>query len=610
MADKRDAKLVLSVESQGASKAAKDVARLGDEAKSLKNDFKGAADEARNLTSALDDYERRRSQLGSGVEVAGDVASSTAGLRGALDVFSGGNSGVAGQVLEVAEAFADVGEFAPKAALQVQTLATSFSGVVSASSGLGASLVGTLTPALGAAGAGMAVFAAAALPIAAILGAAALAIKAYGDAAQEQANQFNDMIDAQRSLDDRIAEGLSTEAAEAEAASIEKRKQLELDRLAELEAAYASFEAQAGSVAGTLAKIVDAREEALVEQINKSKEALSGYDSEINALTDAIKDGKTTASETAKTTEAATKSERDLSSARQNADTATRTARENERKAQQERDKAQQEAEQARQKAQQEAEQRAEKAANAQQQYQDAVRNATTQYKQSVQDIGTKLKQTLTDNQTSLFRDVTDIATKYRRDEYNDTLKANRSERDALTKQLRDIEDIRADARETELDALREGDFKALFLARESGAKELRENEKTANRERSDRQRALQDAREDLLRNAQQTRSDRMLAYERQNTDARLAQSRELQQAALTRQRALQVASQGLNAELQQLGSYYQQRLKLDQQYYEKSLGMASGGTTIGRSSGATNNPYAGVSAVASQSALLKAMRK
>lgn len=253
-------------------------------------------------------------------------------------------------------------------------------------------------------------------------------------------------------------------------------------------------------------------------------------------------------------------------------------------------------------KAKKDAEDAAKKAEVAQSQYTKSVENATRSFTNAQEDIGAKLKNTfkdlgtklsnsLTDNNTKLAQDLNDINTKFSAEEYELTLKSNRSERDALKDQLRDIEDVRRDAQKDELQAIQDGDFKALFLARQAKAETFKDTTIQLERESQDRAQSLADAREDLLRNTADQRTARLQAFDRQNADTRLnnsrelaqaqlASQRELQQAQLNKQRALQLASEAYNAELAQLGNYLSARQKLEGEFYKNSLGMASGQST------------------------------
>jgi hypothetical protein len=242
-------------------------------------------------------------------------------------------------------------------------------------------------------------------------------------------------------------------------------------------------------------------------------------------------------------------------------------------------------------KAKKDAEDAAKKAQAAQEQYTKSVAAAGKTFTQSTEDIGTRFRNTIADNQEKFSRDTTDIATKYRRDELDLTTKAFRAERDAALDQVGDLQKIQEDANKDEQEAFREGDFKALFLARQKTAEVLKQEQSAIDTSAQKRRLDIQDARADLLQAAQRQRSDRMLGLERQSADARTAQSRELAQATLTRQRALQAAAEANNASLSQLQGYLNQRLKMESAYYNQSLGMGQGG---GQKPGgfAAGNPF------------------
>lgn len=592
MVDKREAELILSVKSEGSKETARDIQSMGKTVESLKDDFKGVTEEVetltdtirRDLADSLDDAAQQAKTIEVDTSTGGGGnAPAAAKFRGAATLLGGSGAGeLVGVVDDLQDAFEGVQQ-------------------------LGGSLTGVLVPALSGGTAGLAAMAAVALPIAVIVGGVAVAL---GQLAQQSAAArealANELSAREDAVNAAVEQGLTVSEAQQRIEGFNNTIKAQTILLEEndrkrdetFQADVARYTEQAGIFGGIVGDFF-ARFAVLLGQSRVGE-----YDKKIEQQQDKL--DKATESQSAfnnaldeglfKTDDAA-KTETALTETRAQTSNVTSAAQKAETQYQQAAQKAEQQREQAIQKAQQEAEQRAQQAANAQKQYADAVKNATTNYKQAVQDIGTKLKQTLTDNTTSLFRDVSDIATKYRRDEYNDTIKSNRDERDALKNQLRDIEDIRADARDSELEAVRDGDFKQLFLAREAGVKELKDSERNANRERTDRAQALADQREDLLRNAQQTRSDRMLAYDRQNSDARLAQARDIQQAQLARQRALQTASEGYNAELKQLGNYLQARLKMQGDFYNKELGQGQPGKG-GTASAGKVNPFAGMIAV------------
>lgn len=230
-------------------------------------------------------------------------------------------------------------------------------------------------------------------------------------------------------------------------------------------------------------------------------------------------------------------------------------------------------------KTQKDAEDAAKKTAAAQQKYTDATKTAGRTFTQSSQDIKTKLKQGLADNLTSMLRDATDITEKYRRENVDLDIKASRDERDAAVEKFRNLEDIRDNALKSEQEAIREGDFKQLFLSRQAAQDALRDEQKADTREKQDRLRAISDQRNDLFTAQTRERSDRITAFERQNEDTRLAADRDFAQAKLTKQRSLAMSQEAYNAELKQFGAYLQARQQLQGQMLQPGKTTSTGAT-------------------------------
>jgi hypothetical protein len=224
-------------------------------------------------------------------------------------------------------------------------------------------------------------------------------------------------------------------------------------------------------------------------------------------------------------------------------------------------------------KAAKDAEEAEKKAAQAQEQYTKTVKDASSAYKNSVKDIGTRLNQTLQDNQTKFNRDLIGLTVKNQQDEYDLQRKAERAERDAVLNQIDDLDKLRKDAQKDAQEALREGDFKQLFLSREAAKEAEMEQQDEINKERDRRSLAQRDNLEDLRLNFERQRLLRKQGYEYGIADAQTAQQRELRQAVLTRQRALQVASEGMNADLAMRGQYWNAVVKQTQQ----ALGQLTG---------------------------------
>lgn len=609
--DERTAKLLLSVESKGTDKAAKAIESIGKSAKQLDTDLKSAGKSASSIDV----------KAASG---GGGSTPAAAKFRGAASLVGGG------EIVGLIDDLQDLGE--------------GFSQLASQGGKLGASMVGTLAPAIGSTAAGIAVaglaFAGAGAAII-LLGAA---LKAFTDEQAKQAKVIEDIVNAQRSVDEKINAGATTKELNEERELLIRNLEDEKKRLTDLnqlynesfdngldgfsrlfsgvedglassitttEAKISSLQIEADALAGGLndselaANDMKAAEEELAKQRDKEaagilsqaaaagqlasaqRSALNATEEQNTARLASIEDEKAAIAAqiavlqaSGSTAESVTAEIEKLNTSLGNlgqesqfiATTALAAS-----KARDAEKKATKDAEDAQKKAQQDAERNAERAAAAQTKYNEAIAAAGENLKQATADINTKLKQGLADNLESMFRDVTDIATKFRRDTFDADIKSNQAERDALTDHLRDIDDIREDGRKSEREAIQDGDFKALYLARQATADSLRNEEKETQREGQDRRRADQDARADLLRNAQRERSDRMLGYERQNTDSRTAAQRELQQAQLARTRSLEAAANAYRAELAQLGQYLQARNQMQANANQQALQQAGG---------------------------------
>jgi hypothetical protein len=224
-----------------------------------------------------------------------------------------------------------------------------------------------------------------------------------------------------------------------------------------------------------------------------------------------------------------------------------------------------------------------EDAARAQEQQAKAIQSANTTYKNSVQDIGSRLRYTLIDNAEKTNRDLLTLQKKLDRDEYDLSLKSYRSERDSALDQADDLDKIRRSAAKSEQEALIEGNFKNLYLARVAGQEALTEDQKEYETEKARRALTQAEALQDLRRNNERQTADRRLGYAQQTIDARTAQQRELQQASLTRNRALAVQAEGQNAGLKQIASYWQQFNAIQAQGISNALKL-TGASTQGAS--------------------------
>lgn len=620
----------------GATTLQKELGKIsrGDELQKLALDMGTLARKTGDFSGAVTQLDKKLKALGANKE-------EIAGLAGTFESAASGQTGSPNRLGRIgAELRALPSTQIPGLGIGTDQVASIIRlggalGQVSEKVGLVNTVALALTPTLGATAAGIAGIAVAAAPFVIALAGIGLALKALSDQAAEEAATINAIVDAQRSVAQEIANGLTTEGAEEKLKTLNAQRQAESELLAKNQRIYDENINSAGALSGVL-KLTSGAEQALSDQIAKSKENIEGYDTSISSLTLATESGalaandaaeaeKKLADERSKSALSAADSAGKESAARQKADAADASTNQkrldaiaNESEVLQaqidslnasgvtsedvtakiaslteqlgllgkessyisDTALAASKARDAEKKAQKDAEDNAKKAQQAQEAYTKSVKSATDAYRNSVQDIGTRLSQTLQDNTLKLNRDLTDISAKYARDQYDIALKSYRAEQDAYQDQIDDLENIRRKSAKDEQEALIAGDFKQLYLARTSREEALKEEAETDDKERQKRAQNQAYALEDLRRANERQRSDRIQGYERANTDARAAQQRDLQQAALTRNRALQVASEGLNAELKQLGNYYAARLKMDQQYQAQSLKMAAGGAS------------------------------
>lgn len=511
--------------------------------------------------------------------------------------------------------------------------------------------IGVLTPLLGAQAAATA---GAAVPIGLFLAgfvALSVAFKAVTDATAQSVDRINTFAESQRSLSDQITSGLTSDEAKKQLEELNTRRKLEADTLNTLQAAYDKSTQQLrqatiggislGNAFDNISKIVSQDEQALADQIAKSKEVYESTEGDVVALTAALEDGSLAAND-------ARVAEEELAKERTKNALATADAAGKELQAQQkalnateeqnkkrletiEEEKAVAEKQiavltesgvtseevtnkiaalndqlgllgkesefikntgleasrvaDAAKQAAKDAEDAQKKAEQAQEQYTKAVQSATTTYRQSVQDIGTRLKQTLEDNTTKLNRDLASIATKYADEQYDLQIKANRAERDAYQDNLDDIAKIRKDAAKDEQKALIDGDFKELYLSRQARDAALQEEQQTDLKEAQKRKQNQEYALEDLNRTNQRQREQANLAFSQRATDAQLAQNRELQQARTTQNRALAQAASALNAELGLRQQFWNATLKQAQ----AALGQVGGAKASGANA---NSPF------------------
>lgn len=258
---------------------------------------------AKEAATALDDYESRlKSVQASGADLSGDIAGGLGGLRGASGAL--GLGGATDAPLGIAQGFADIGEFAPKLKVQLEGLGDTMRAGTGAASGLASGAGDAIGGFLGISGS-LGTLLAVALPVAAALAGLAIVTAEYNRVAEEQRKQLSAVIEAQRSVNQSVAEGLTSDAAQARIEELTAKRAAEAETLAALNTAYGQLETGLEGIDGGLGlvsaavKQFDSREEELVSQLNTSSAAVAGYDAEIAALTKELESGSLSANDTA-----------------------------------------------------------------------------------------------------------------------------------------------------------------------------------------------------------------------------------------------------------------------------------------------------------------------
>lgn len=578
--DTRNAKLNLSVETKNSDKAAKDIQGIGKVAKQLDRDLQGigksnalaesfreankeldklTADIRKDLNGALDDAAKTAGDIKPGSSGGGN-APAAAKFRGAASLVGGGEIvGLIDDFQDLGEGLMQLKDIAPQAAEGFSKMASSI--------GLSTPVAAGLTIALIAVGA---------------------AFAAASAEANKQADVIGSTLDKRRELDKAEREGLTSTDALARIEELNAARIDEADQLADTLAAYDELKPATQSLQDAW-KLLSPQEDELANQAGKSQKAIADLDAEIAGLQGRVEDGSLAAND-AKAAEQGLAQVRETETPK-SIDTAVNAERERARemeKSARVQERAQQEAQRAQETAAREAQQQAEKAAAAQQKYVDGIKNANTTFKQATADINTKRRTGETDIRISQGRDLDDIELKNNRDLTKLISEDWRSARDEAIQNANEIDDIRREGRKSELEAIREGDFKQLFLAREALKERLQEEVRTDDREGQMRKLHLSDAKDDLKTALSDETSIRRTASQRAMEDLKLSTSRELATAATAKQRSLEMNANNHRAELAQLGQFLQARNQMLTQANQQVLagmGGRSGGSSAGMNS-------------------------
>jgi hypothetical protein len=452
-----------------------------------------------------------------------------------------------------------------------------------------ASLVTTvttaLTPALGATSAGIVGLTVAAAPFVIAIGAIGLALKALSDQAATEAGKINAIVDAQRSVGQDIAKGLTSEEANAKLKELQALRDDEAARIAKLNQEYQGNIESQGALSGVL-KVFSGAEDALAGQLDKGKGLVTDYETQIAALTKAMDEGATAANDAVVA----------------------------EKKRKDEQEKAAKEAEQKEKQRLAEVERIQTQIVDASRKYGEKQQDNARQAGQKIQDIETSAQDKRRDLQvqyqdnlsklgTKNARDAADAQRKIAQTELDAQLKNRQAEVDSVRNQQRTLEDIRKEGLRDEQDALRDRNFLAAAETSDATKDAVDDANKDAQREAEDRmiqqqreaeQRQVGYAREaqDRAINAQRARADLALSNMQAQRDAKIATDRQFRDAAIAQSRQEEATRLAYDRELQQLSEHLNQKLVLEsqEQAAERSLKLgASAEQVLRMGSGATS---------------------
>lgn len=588
----------IDVDSPGAMKAITELANIKRSISALGNEFKtGAKDvdtytkelaaleaKARTLDDVLNSVgERRRINIQSGA-IADPNASAGRGLRtfgrelrmlpSTQIPGAGIGTDAVANIIRVGGAFTDLTAKTKVAAVAAQAL----------------------TPALGAQAAATA---AAYVPIALLAAgfvAIGVAITSLVNSTSQNVDRINSWAENQRDLNQRIADGLTTEDAQTELDSLTEAQERNRQTLATLQGAYDDSQRQLGILSG-VARVFSGDEEALATQISDTNKEIVKQQGDIDALRLALEDGSLAANDAADAEEALAKARTSslLTEAQQAGELAQLRERVSTMTAEQitsemeavERRRVGVEAElavlqssgdtseevakkiaqltgqlgflgdqaevlrtatpkadtKAIEKAAKDAEKALQDAARAQQSYSDKVRDAGIRYRDALADIKTDRRDKIQDNERAYQDDVLSSAIEFNADQ----LQAQRDYE-------RDLASIRRDAARDELDATRARDFAAL--------RDARENASDAIRDRSQQQ---ADDNADELTKYRLHLDELARDRDNANRDAGIDAQRAARDARIDRQRANRDARQDLN-------DYHRDRNAQEQTFMRSSL--------------------------------------
>lgn len=474
------------------------------------------------------------------------------------------------------------------------------------------------------------------LGVAAAIAAAGVALAAFADESQKRADQINAIVDAQRQIGQDIAAGLTSDEASQRLETLRKQRDAEQKQLDELNNTYQEFEKDSGALAPVL-KAVSYEEEALSEQIKKSKDNTAAFNAEIDQLEQALAEGELAANDAAEAEKQLALERADAAlaaadaagkqlQAEQRAINATAeqnqqrlSAIENEKAVVQKQievlqasgdtsekvtdklaalqqqlgalgdesqfitsnaldaataqDK-QKEATKAQEEASKAAQQAIDRANAAQANYTAAVSNAKNKLKQAGEDIKTGLNDTFRDIATKARDSLAKLLTDARDQRIEDQIESFREAQKSARDHYRELKSIRDNALQSEEDAVRNRDFLALREIERQQKRELDKANEQQTVEEQERAIAEREQREDRNRELDRQRRDLQIALGQQRRDAIVAANDRIRDANTAYKRELEQAQEVKKRELELAREAASKKLDIEQQYAQASISL------------------------------------
>jgi hypothetical protein len=486
--------------------AAKRAEKLQDEAKKTSDTFDMMA---KKTEVAFSKMEQARPSAAGG-DGGGSLGGVTSGLSQAGGALLGEGFGGVGKILELAQGATELTEVAGDAKRGITSLG---GGIVK--TGAAAGVAGIALVALG------------------------VVVKSFLDEANEAAEELTTAVDATRQVNEQIAQGLTSEDAQARIEELNRLREEEVKILEPLQDGQEKVNDRLGVFSGIAGKF-EPRVKRLNQELEKSEELVEGYDAEIEKLNEALDEGKLSANDAAvaeqeraeeaeKAAEELIREEEKLADKRKGAIDKLANAQE----------------------------QALKQTANANKKFNQALSDSSAQTSQALSDaskgaakarkkLTRDFSETMAEDLADGFENVLDIGKDFGKELKQNQIELNRSIRDINRKASDDIQD-----------SLDDRNVLQLLEIQKQRKREIRD-EKIANRDETQDAQTARNERLDEERDAQkELKQERLDAFRDQKRDLKedlsdqrdsinIAASRRRDQLRKARQRELQIIQEGL----------------------------------------------------------------